>query len=263
MIELAHEASTDTLLASLIEEVSADADSLGLIVHGSRAAGVARTDSDYDLIWVVTDEAYAPRRARGTLVERRALRGQPVTDILFQSPGRLRWLAENPGWWTATYVASRVLLDKTGEVEQLRQEIAARAGERARQLVAEEYDSYLNGFVRSLKSWRRRDEIGARAHAAESVLHLMRALFGLEGRWAPYHDMISAELPEIEEAQGWRRGYLQLGVLRLLESGDPTFQQELELHVEQLMLSRGIRHEWGDDLQPIKALRFVRYFGEG
>ena len=29
------------------------------------------------------------------------------------------------------------------------------------------------------------------------------------------------------------------------------------------MLSRGIRHEWGDDLQPIKALRFVRYFGEG
>ncbi len=37
---------------------------------------------------------------------------------------------------------------------------------------------------------------------------------------------------------------------------DASFQQELEDRVERLMSSRGVAHEWGDDLKPLKALRF-------
>jgi hypothetical protein len=43
---------------------------------------------------------------------------------------------------------------------------------------------------------------------------------------------------------------------RLTGDGAASFQQELEDRVERLMSSRGIEHEWGNDLEPLKALRF-------
>ena len=53
---------------------------------------------------------------------------------------------------------ARVLLDKTGEITAAI-EAARRIG---RDELAELYDSYLNDFYRSLKSWRRGRELGAR-----------------------------------------------------------------------------------------------------
>ena len=37
---------------------------------------------------------------------------------------------------------------------------------------------------------------------------------------------------------------------------DPSIQQGLEAEVERLLSARGIQHEWGDDLEPLKAHRF-------
>ncbi|HEX5245732.1 MAG TPA: nucleotidyltransferase domain-containing protein [Gaiellaceae bacterium] len=65
----------------LMREVEADPSTLGLVLHGSRASGVGRPDSDFDLVRVVTDEEY----------ERRAVhekRGN--TDVILQTPTRLR-----------------------------------------------------------------------------------------------------------------------------------------------------------------------------
>ena len=72
----------------------------------------------------------------------------------------------------------------------------------------------------------------------------------------PYFDSLTARLPEIEEAQGWEPGFLRAAIMHLLETGDPTFQQQLEARMEDLLASRGLRHEWGDDLEPLKALHF-------
>jgi GNAT superfamily N-acetyltransferase len=109
--------------------------------------------------------------------------------------------------------------------------------------------------VRSLKSARRGDDLGRRLHAAESALALVRALFGLESTWPPYHDELEAALPALEAAQDWPAGYVSSALLRLLTDGDVPFQQELQDRVERLMTSRGIEHEWGSDLEPLKALR--------
>jgi Nucleotidyltransferase domain len=244
------------VLAELAAEVEADARSLALMLHGSRAIGDARPDSDYDLIRIVTDEAYEEREAAGTLFERRELPSAPKVDVLYQSPGRLSWLAENPGWWTATYARARVIVDKTGEIEARVHAIVERAGELAFENVAQAYDSYLNSFVRSLKSWRRGDNLGGRLHAAQSARYLLAALFGLERSWMPYFDSLDATLPAIETAQGWEDGFLRTALLELLETGDPAFQQQLEARVEDLFAGRGVSHEWGDDLEPLKALEF-------
>jgi hypothetical protein len=165
-------------------------------------------------------------------------------------------MRQTPGPWTATYTSARVVLDKTGQVADLVRAIVDTAGQRAYDAVPESYDSYLNSFVRSMKSWRRGDELGGRLHAAESALYLVKTLFGLERRWPPYHDMVFAELAEIEPAQRWGGGELGPALLRLVCTGDPTLQQELERRVESLLRERRFEHEWGGDLEPLKALRF-------
>ncbi len=244
------------VLTELEAEVRADPESLGLILHGSRALGTERPDSDYDLIRVVTDSAYSLRKEQDQLIQKRDVVGRGKADVLYQSPERLRWLADNAGWWTATYVEARVLVDGTGEVSLRVEQLVAQAGELAWARVPEEYDGYLNSFVRSLKAWRRGDELGGRLHAAESALFLIRTLFGLEHLWPPYHDMLGERLTQLEEAQEWSDRFLRKAVLRLLSAGDPTFQQELELMVEALMSSRGVQHDWGDELEPLKRLRY-------
>lgn len=231
----------------LLREIETDPHTLGLVLHGSRANGVARPSSDYDLIRIVTDEEYE----RGAVHEKRG-----ETDVVLQTPSRLRRLADERGWWTASFLSARVLVDKTGELEGLLRTIVDNANEAAFAGVPEAYDGYLNSWVRSLKAWRRGDELGGRLHAAQSAVYLLRALFGLERRWLPYLDALEPELPAIERAQGWGEGALRAAVLRLTEAGEPAFQQEVEARVEALMDARGFPHEWGLDLEPLKALRF-------
>jgi hypothetical protein len=76
---------------------------------------------------------------------------------------------------------------------------------------------------------------------------------------AAYHDQLRLPLRELEQTQGWEEGFLEAALERVLDTGDPSFQQQLELRVEAFMDSRGIAHQWGpeDDLQPVKEHRFT------
>ena len=234
-------------MEEVLAAVEADPASLGLVLHGSRATDAGRTGSDYDLVRVVVDEAYDryPQHEKSG-----------DADVVVQTPSRLRRLADERGWWTAAFVTARVVLDKTGEIEPLLRAIVDAADEAAFHGVAESYDGYLNSWVRSMKAWRRGDELGGRLHAAESAVHLLRTLFGLERRWLPYFDALEPGLSEVERAQGWGDGYVRSAVLQLLDSGEPGLQQVVEAQVEALMDARGFPHEWGRDLEPLKALRF-------
>jgi predicted nucleotidyltransferase len=245
----------DAVLAELIGEVRRDTESVGALLIGSRVDGSARIDSDYDLVWIVEDHAYRRRSDRVTLVEHRLSGDSPPIDITYENIETLRRLSRDGEAPSATLDPSSVLVDKTGEIVPLITAIAARNAKFARELVAEEYDGYLKGFVHSLKSWSRGDDLGARAHAAESGLHLVRALFGLEGRLAPHPDQWSARLAELD-AQGWQPGFFHTAVVRLLYAPDPPFQQMLERRVGRLMESRGVRHQWRYDLQRLRAVQY-------
>jgi predicted nucleotidyltransferase len=241
-------------LAAYVDELRADETTVGLLLHGSRALGFEREDSDYDLICFVSDDSYGRRKAAGALLERHCLVDGSRADVLYQSPRHLRELAERPDWYTATYISARVLLDKTGEVTELVALIINAASGAAAAHVGVEYDAYLNSWVRSIKAWRRGDELGGRLHAAASVYPLLRALFGLERQWPPYHDQLETRLPELERLQGWGAGELREQIVVLLDRGSPEVQQRLQAGVEALFRSRGIEHEWGDDLEELKGL---------
>ena len=95
-----------------------------------------------------------------------------------------------------------------------------------------------NAFYRSLKAWRRGNELGGRLQAAESVMHLVRVLFALERRRTPYYDRLVWQLDRLD-TQGWPAGYLRDTLLQLVQTGDPRLQQKLELQVETLLRARG------------------------
>jgi hypothetical protein len=245
----------DPFLAETIAAAERDPETVGLLLHGSRAGGEPRDDSDYDLIRVVTQEAY-DSRPRSQLHKRIEVAGGPSADVLYQTISRIAGYVTEPGWYTATYLSARVLFDRTGELSAILSRMRSESGRVARENTASAYDGYLNSFVRSIKAARHGDDLGRRLHAAESSLALVRALFGLESIWPPYHDALAGPLAEVEQAQGWPSGYLGTALIRLVSDGDPSFQQQLEERVEQLMASRGVLHEWGTDLEPLKALQF-------
>jgi hypothetical protein len=245
-----------SVLDEVVDEVTADPESIGLILHGSRAAGVDGPASDYDLLRVVTEESLAARVGRDQLREWRP--GPPKADIAYTSAERLRVRAEKTDGYTPMFVNARVVADTDGRVGGLVEAIVAKAGERAWGDLDDLYDGYLNCFFRSLKAWRRGDELGGRMQAAHSCLVVVRLLFAAERRLAPYHDQLREPLMVLEQEQGWDVGYLSEMLTRLLATGDPTLQQELERRVEALFDGRGIAHQWGpqDGLDEVKEHRF-------
>ncbi|MEO6578684.1 MAG: nucleotidyltransferase domain-containing protein [Candidatus Limnocylindria bacterium] len=246
----------DLILTKFVDAVESDVATLGVLLHGSRAGGQHREDSDYDLILIVTEDAYSVRREQGQLHQRVNLDDGLTADVLYQTPTRIAEYVSAPGWFTATYLGAELAFDRNGDIGPLLSRMRSEAGRIARDQTPTAYDAYLNSFVRSMKAARRGDTLGQRLHAADSALALIRALFGLESSWPPYHDHLAPVLPDAERAQGWPSGYLAIALTRLLGDGDAAFQQELEDRVERLMNARGVAHEWGNDLEPLKSLRF-------
>jgi hypothetical protein len=246
----------DPVMQPLIALAGTNPEIEGLILSGSRGAGVHDAESDYDVERVLTDQAYAERAARGedTRVPHDA--NQPWLDIGYTCCRVLAQIAAEASWPVAGYTTAQVLYDKTGHVTEVVRAMGTIPEERAHADVLGWFDAYLNAFYRSLKAWRRGNELGGRLQAAESVMHLVRVLFALERRRSPYHDRLVWQLDTLD-TQGWPPGYLRDVLLQLAQTGDPRVQQELELHVEALLRARGFTvNLWEGEIDRVKAFRF-------
>lgn len=250
--------SSDFVLRRIIRRANDDAETVGLILSGSRGPGLEDDESDYDLEWVLTDAAYERRFRDGGSAREKRVEDGALLDIGYTCPKELARIAQNPGWWTPGYVMARVLLDKSGEVGLALQAIGTMPEERAQRDAAGWYDAYLNAYYRSIKAWRRGNELGGRLQAAESLMHLIRTLFALERRWPPYHDRLVAQL-HLLDAQGWPPGFLRSALLEILRTGSPEIQQRLEAQVETLMRTRSFGHVidgWDGEIQRVRAFPF-------
>lgn len=253
----------DRALQPFVHAAAEDSDTVGLLLSGSRGAGFADDESDYDLYCVLRDEMYDRRHEQGqplkvTLPESA---GQARVELMYTCPRRLTELAARPGWWTAGYATAQVLLDKTGQLAPLLATLRMLPDDRARADAAAWFDAYLNAFYRSLKAWRRGDELGGRLQAAESAMHLVRTLFALEQRWPPYHDRLAHQLDTLAD-QGWPAGFLRDALLDLIRTGVPGRQQALEARVEALLRARGFGHvvdAWGGEIERARGF----HWGDG
>lgn len=230
---------SDPVIHALIAEAQANPDTIGLLLLGGRALGEATDESDYDVVFVVTDEAIARYEHAGAQPKRGAAIAPPIDteDIWSDSPRDLR-LGRQVEWMLPAYAECLVLLDKTGEVAPLIDALRRMPADRAQQAAGEFYDAYLNALYRSLKCWRRGNELGGRLEAAESAGGLLSTLFALERRWTPYRSRLRYHLHHLA-GQGWAPGELEAALLDLTATGDPARQQALARRVVALLRDRG------------------------
>jgi hypothetical protein len=239
----------DPALENVQRRAAADEETVGVLLIGSRASGSAVAGSDYDFIWVLTDEGMAARTARG---EQQQLKEGKV-DVNYMGVGRIRERVQDLDWATRALISAQIVFDRTGELDVVLGEMRESAGDRARAEVSSAYDAYLNSYTRSLKAWRRQNELGGRMHAVESIAALVRTLSGVAGRWPVYHDELERSFPELEAELGIE---VLEDLRRIAATGDPSLQQQLETQVETFMTGRGIQHEWDDALDELRTWMF-------
>ena len=216
------------LLRPVLEAAERDPNVVGAYLMGSHALDQGDEESDWDLVLVIREGEPSKERSPQLEVIRATLAG-------IQSP---------PSWQLPALAHARVLLDKTGEVT------AALEATRpiGRDELAELYDSYLNDFYRSLKSWRRGRELGARVKAGRSLWWLGEFLIGLGGTRAPYPGAWTGRLGDLEPL-----------VLEVARTGDPRLQQELQAAVERVATRHGFRDvydAWDGDIERVMEFEF-------
>ena len=230
------------MIQALIAEAAADPDVIGLVLTGSRAIGATGPDSDYDVVFLMTDEAFA----RHPQPQITPVRGRTVTppistkDIWNEAPSTMQLEVVEP-WVIPTWAEARILYDRTGETERVFAPLRFMPAERTQNAIVNSYDDYLNGCFRSLKCWRRGNELGGRLEAAQTTDPLLNMLFALEQRWRPYSSRLIFHLHHLA-GQGWQPGELDAILLDLISTGNPTRQQQLARQVVPLLRARGFEH---------------------
>ncbi len=172
-MNIRYDVHTDSIIQLLIAEAAADPDVIGLVLTGSRAVGAVAPESDYDVLFVVSDEALAQYEQTHTTPARGTTITPPLStaDIWNDAPRNLQ-RDTVVSWMLPAYAEARVLFDRTGETTRLIDALRQMPAEQAQAAVANWYDAYLNGLYRSLKAWRRENELGARMEAAQTADYL-------------------------------------------------------------------------------------------
>ena len=234
------------MIQALIIEAAADPDVIGLVLTGSRAIGATGPDSDYDVVFVVTDEAMARYEATKTFPPRGLTLPSSIStkDLWHETPRRLQ-LNNVVAGVLPTWAEACILYDRNGETERIFAPLRFMTAEQAKKSVARFYDAYLNGFYRSLKCWRRGNTLGGRLEAAQSTDYLLHLLFALEQRWRPYSSRLIFHLHHLA-GQGWQPGELEAFLLDLISTGNLTRQQVLMRRVAALLHERGYEHVYNE-----------------
>lgn len=209
---------SDPALQALIAEAQADPDVIGLVLTGSRAVGGVTHESDYDLVFVVTDAAMQRYEDTMHTPARGATIHPPIltNDIWHESPRNLR-LDTVIDWMLPAYAESLVVYDRTGETTTLIDALRMFPADQLQEIIAARYDTYLNGLYRSLKCWRRGNELGARMEAAHTADYLVHLLFALEGHRRPYSSRLIYHLDKLD-VQGWQLGELASILLDMMST---------------------------------------------
>jgi predicted nucleotidyltransferase len=241
----------------LLETAQADESILGLILYGSRAAGMfVREDSDWDVWLIVRVGAFADYEERYD-----SEHGDPV-EIGTDTVAGLRAHGE-PGtshWWNRyAFRHAKVLVDKLdGEIGEIVDSKRTLPDDAAPAIAAAALDGYINSTYRSLKAHRLGEVIGAHLDAADAASRLLDALFALRGRVRPWSKYLRWEL-ESEPLGGgaaWRADVFLDRLESLLREPSPTAQQQLFRDVEELARSEGhgpVLDSWGPSLSLLRG----------
>ena len=179
---------------AFLESAAADENVVGVVLSGSRGAGVFVTDrSDFD-VFVVTREP----DDRWPFVYGSAVELVALTLDLFETyalPGG------RDAWNRPAFLFAKVEIDRLdGAIGRIVERKRRLTPEEAKTIAAESLDDYINALLRSLRNLEAGRELEGRLDAAEAIPPLLTTAFALEGRVRPFnkwlrHDLDREPLP--------------------------------------------------------------------
>lgn len=185
-----------------LEAEAARADTLGILLVGSRATGWGAPNSDYDAFVYVTPERYRATPAKETLVWLEAEGETParvVGDFSIFAPDHLDLHERSPldiDHWPL--VDAIVLHDRTGTLEERRRRIAEFPAKGWKERAIDKYLILVGAYSYALKS-------DLAALHAQRQLNIFRAVlagaslwFTLQRRWAPPYKWLTPEIERLE-----------------------------------------------------------------
>ena len=236
---------------------------VGLVLTGSRGKGFGSEASDFDMLLVVRPEALEGYRAR--FHERECWEGFDwwVTSLPELEPIAATW-GDTLGWEIFcnerySFADVSVLVDKTGQVQQLVDEKGVIPEEHRLPVVSTALGAYTNSLYRSLKCLSNGNDLGARLEAVDAIGHALTAIFALEGRHRPYYGYLARELVARPLATFPRpAGDLLAMIDTILASADAPTQQRLLAIIDALGREAGcdeVFDEWGERYQWMRQYR--------
>lgn len=172
----------------LVRRTQSEDNVLGLILAGSRGAGIFVTDrSDFDAYVVLRSPHAGWKAGHGEPVE--------VWPMTIEEFRRHALVGEPDAWNRPTFLYARVEIDKLeGDVHRLVEQKRRLTADEVGRMVPDALDGYINSFYRSLKNLEAGRELEGRLDALESVSPLLTTAFALEGRVRPFNKYLRHEL---------------------------------------------------------------------
>ncbi len=228
----------------MVETAKADQDVLGLLLQGSRGKGFDNEFSDYDVYFIVKDDAVASSVAMYQ-------EPYPDDDISVEAfsdfEGYAEWGSEAV-WDRYDFAHVEVLIDRVGNLKELANNKGHIPDEKQKEFLMYWLDGYINGVYRSVKCWRAQNILGARLEASNAVNDLLTVVFAFEKRHRPFLGYIEKELinfPLLELP--WDvKAFIEM-ITRVLSDGNLETQQELLKGIEKLSREKGygqVFDEW-------------------
>jgi hypothetical protein len=160
-----------------------------IILLGSVSAGANDETSDADICIVYS----------GSKPELSMPEAPWKWDVWYMTSDELAGLSRENHWGLNAFLTAKILFDKTGEIPGIIDKLIHLSSDDAKNKASYWLDAYLNGFYRSMKANRRRNELGALLEGAMSIKYLVACIYSLNNLIPPYEDRIQETISSLEK----------------------------------------------------------------
>jgi predicted nucleotidyltransferase len=173
---------------AFLASAATDENVVGVVLSGSRGAGVFVTDrSDFDVFVVIREPDDRWPFVYGSAVELVALALDSFETYALPD-GR-------DAWNRPAFLFAKVEIDKLdGAIARLVERKRRLTPDEAKTIAAESLDDYINALLRSLRNLEAGRELEGRLDAAETIPPLLTTAFALEGRVRPFNKWLRHDL---------------------------------------------------------------------
>jgi hypothetical protein len=174
---------------SYLNKAKDDSRIIGVMLAGGRGKGAASENSDYDVIFVTTDDGFESVK-----------KDYPKTEYIDSLPHAISEFREHAKIGTGTqydkytFTHTKAIIDKTGEVQKLIDEKGALDATDAQKIARSALGGYLNSLHRSLKNIRDKNILAGHLDATETIPELLTFIFAIEERVRPFNKFLVWEL---------------------------------------------------------------------